>query len=756
MSVSRLSAFARRTPFLLVILCLVFLYFRSDLIRFDPIEDMMHNQSYDDVSFELPVVRYFHQRLANGDLALWNPYQSAGNPVIGTLQQRLLYPPRLIPALIFGVEWGQFLEIVFHFFLGVLGTYAFLRTYAFRPLAAAAGSVSVLLSVEFLSATYSHNVFASLAWVPICLYSIRIFIIRPVLVNACLLGMSFAMLLYAGYPQFAYYALHLCIAVFLTSTYTRRNRILGSPVRFCLLLGLALLLALAISLPQLLTAAEFFALGIRGVVGVSQEQFHLFSGYSLSEIFTRLYSESKTPFLHAIAPMIFGGFILGWFRLSRLRIHIIMMIVIMIPFILLVMGTSTPFSTWIYNHYPLGSAFRAPMRALYILLFPCAFGIATLAHVLLSSKGLQRYLLYALVPITLTGILLPLNRFRAHAFLHTSPYMNAFVHDLKQAIPAGSNHRFATITGFQTEPYRRTGMMAELRSFSEYEPSNSYRFYAYAALHSDLIRNNPRDAIWLGDAMVGFGTLGDTRSLEFLRAASVDRVIADSMEWSTKPEWLRSKVRNSGTVSETGAIEDSRKLNIAKAQMGNAAFAMMSGYFKKGLPLYQVFSIASPLPRAYTTIRVQRATNLEDSIEKMQPPFNPIQQTVIEGAGPIQPDVLISESDSFKPAEFLLDEPERVVIRTSTLGNAFLILNDKFFPGWQCKVDGKDVTIFAANILFRAVQVPPGVHEVEFVYKDQRFQITFIVSLVVYGIVLIAFILLAVAKLRGQSSTSKS
>lgn len=59
----------------------------------------------------------------------------------------------------------------------------------------------------------------------------------------------------------------------------------------------------------------------------------------------------------------------------------------------------------------------------------------------------------------------------------------------------------------------------------------------------------------------------------------------------------------------------------------------------------------------------------------------------------------------------------------------YLILADQFDEGWKAKIDGQDTNVSRANLIFRAVKVPTGKHEVVFTYWPKSFDMGLIISL---------------------------
>lgn len=50
-------------------------------------------------------------------------------------------------------------------------------------------------------------------------------------------------------------------------------------------------------------------------------------------------------------------------------------------------------------------------------------------------------------------------------------------------------------------------------------------------------------------------------------------------------------------------------------------------------------------------------------------------------------------------------------------GGGYVVLNDMFHPAWTAEVDGEPAPVLRANVMFRAVAIPQGRHEVRFLFR---------------------------------------
>jgi hypothetical protein len=137
------------------------------------------------------------------------------------------------------------------------------------------------------------------------------------------------------------------------------------------------------------------------------------------------------------------------------------------------------------------------------------------------------------------------------------------------------------------------------------------------------------------------------------------------------------------------------------------------------------------LPRAHL---VHRATVEPDDGKALtllgDPAFDPAQEVVLaEGRALAVPPPHTAEA-----VAFVRYEPEEVVLRVSAGAEGYLVLADTWYPGWQATVDGQPADLARANILFRAVYLPPGEHEVRMVYAPRAWAWGWPLSLVAVGI----------------------
>lgn len=66
-------------------------------------------------------------------------------------------------------------------------------------------------------------------------------------------------------------------------------------------------------------------------------------------------------------------------------------------------------------------------------------------------------------------------------------------------------------------------------------------------------------------------------------------------------------------------------------------------------------------------------------------------------------------------------DPDRLSIEANNAQPAILLVVDTFYPGWRATVDGARVPLFPADLLFRAVYLPPGSHRVVLEYRSRTF-----------------------------------
>jgi hypothetical protein len=119
-------------------------------------------------------------------------------------------------------------------------------------------------------------------------------------------------------------------------------------------------------------------------------------------------------------------------------------------------------------------------------------------------------------------------------------------------------------------------------------------------------------------------------------------------------------------------------------------------------------------PRALPRVMLLNDWRVVDSEEQwagFPENFDPGRVALLE-----RPPPGLSRSDAGGTAHLVSYRNTEVVIEVDARGGGLLVLNDVWHPWWRANVDGAPAEILKANVLFRAVVVPPGRHVVTFTF----------------------------------------
>jgi len=338
----------------------------------------LHYFSYSDYQVE---------RMWQGEIPLWNPYNYGGDPFAANVQWAVWYPPRWIAALLAGRDgWGieaLQLEVAAHYWLVSLMMYAFLRVLLGerpRPLLDPALFGSVLWTYGGYLTGYpmlQPSILEAIAWLPLMLLGAHLSLTRPrwrvrgVLLASAMFALSF----FGGHTQTTLQMTYLTAAYLAFEGWRRGvswRGILGRIVAFG---GLGAALAAV----QLLPAYELVARSFR------TEDYHYLDksvGFSFTEltqfIWPRLYDAEWWP-LYLGVP----GLLLALNALLRPRKQHVFWIAVIVVGLWLSFGGNSIVYDLFYLVAPGFNFFRQQERAASLVVF---------ALVVLATDGLAALL----------------------------------------------------------------------------------------------------------------------------------------------------------------------------------------------------------------------------------------------------------------------------------------------------------------------------------------------------------------------------
>jgi hypothetical protein len=162
----------------------------------------------------------------------------------------------------------------------------------------------------------------------------------------------------------------------------------------------------------------------------------------------------------------------------------------------------------------------------------------------------------------------------------------------------------------------------------------------------------------------------------------------------------------------------------------------------------RVLRVEHPLSRSYVVEGVRIVPDTHALATLVDPSFDFRREILLTEGLPARK----APADSAGESRVVSYRPDRVQLDVSARRAALVVLLDSFDPGWKAWVDGEPARILRANVAFRAVPVPAGVHRVEMRYRPRALFLGMAISALTAALALVA-VALVVRGGRGEAST---
>ena len=348
---------------------------------------------------------YEAARLRGGELALWNPFQAAGHPMLGVLQPALLYPARLL-LLVFDVPTALRLSLLAHLSLASGAMYATCRAVGSRRSGAAAGAL-VLVFTGLTRWFTMPMLFESFVWLPVSAAALTRFVSggerRWIVVAGFALALS---VLAGGYQASLYCAYGVALLALASVADPRRRRI---PLQHAIAgIAASAILGLALAAPQILPTLAWAQETVRQATPLTDAQIQPFDSVTPARLALAAIWRERGPLgaCYLSVPVIALA-VVGWLRSGRFGAVIGIGAVVLY---LLSLGPATP---WFgaYRLLPGFATFRIPMRLMVLVAFLVSVGVSLApGRILVEPTRASRRRLIDLVALAAVaiGVLVPL------------------------------------------------------------------------------------------------------------------------------------------------------------------------------------------------------------------------------------------------------------------------------------------------------------------------------------------------------------
>ncbi len=670
-----------------------------------------------------PLRAFAARELAAGRLPLWNPHIYGGQPGLADPQMAVLYPPNLVVALLFGNRFSLYLlewQVILHFMLAGAFMFWFVRRRTGHLLAGIVAAIAFTFGGYLTSFPVQQvTIVGTAVWLPL----IFLFIdwgldgeaTDRLVAGSVLAGLALGMAILAGHPQTALYLFYAAVAFAIWRWCARE----GGRNRELLVLPLIPLVALGIAAAQLLPTAEFVARSSRQAASYTFAStgmaWHELTVLLLPNFFggSPLYLGIPTLALAGVALLLrrWGSERWLWAGMALLSL-------------LLALGGNSFLYGLFYLGVPGFSKVRDQERALLLFSFAAAvlagMGVSALLERLrVGDRGRLRLfrrwwgtaLPLGLLPVGYLYVL------RARALAGgggdagvLEGFLDRFLFLLVIAALV-----WAILWGLRRHGNRPLlgSLLALILLFDLFSVNWQY----------NLSRKSPAQvfppslaATWL-QAHAEEGRIASAGKL----AAGANAGLIYDWEDTTGNDPLR--------LQQT--VQFARKVNVLRRwQLLHVAYVVSRKPLHDANLSFQfnddrvaVYSLNDPFPRVWLVhdFSVPRS---EDALwEMLNDPQTDLRRTAVVESAFMAPSDLGSVPEPGEDrAEVRERAADRLLVETKSPAASLLVVSQVYYPGWVARLDGENAPLYRVDGILLGVAVPPGVHQVELVFRPVSFR----------------------------------
>ncbi len=642
------------------------------IIAYWPISCMQFTMKYDMMDWFFPMRFLVGECLQNATLPLWNPYTNLGYPLHTDPQSGALYPITWVLGYCFGYTvYTINIEYVLHLIIGY---------YAMKKLAETLGissETAIILGLSyaccgfFLGNAQHLSWIISAAWLPF----IMAFYLQLIRQNhwrpALALSLCCTMLLTGGYPAFAITVFYLIGIAFLSTIIIQIQRRQFKKLKKFIVLnslfGVAFVLQSLVFIKEFLSARPFL---LRSeTLSLAEVQALPFSPIAYLSFILPFSTGGKADFFKtdpSMANAYFGiiAFVfLIVFLWERPSGKTILLWLMAIFFLLVALGDYFILRAFLYEYIPLMNLFRYP--ALFrvfsliclLLLFGLSFEKLQKGQFTIRIRNQLIYLGFAFL-FLITGLI----------FFAWSRGFNNF----PQAFSATGLIDFINKSS--------TGEMVLIQGPIQIALLGIFLFV--------LIYKKGNNRIKYITFLILFDLFLSVQLNIFITASSEAPLSALQQKLNEVPDGFPIPEQPISTLSHHGNKEYYPiwyNLNILKKQIAN------NGYNNFKFKAYRDFKA--------------RADHMTFLNHHLLYPLESFSDSLNEKSG--------------QKVEITDFQPTCIKANLDFREKGDLIMLQYFYPGWQVKIDGKELSASSYLDFFLKVPVPKGIHQIELFYHPK-------------------------------------